>query len=61
MVVQAQCSDCVHFFISYFKECGTCGTHLHDDGRVTPWMPDVTTRYAKDLLRATAKKTEESE
>tara|TARA_R100000329_G_C7608605_1_gene215910 strand:+ start:1526 stop:1693 length:168 start_codon:yes stop_codon:yes gene_type:complete len=33
VTVQAQCSDCVHFFISYFKECGTCGTHLHDDGR----------------------------
>ena len=33
MTIQAQCSDCVHFFISYFKECGTCGTHLHDDGR----------------------------
>lgn len=27
------CKDCMHFYICYYKNCGECGKHLHDNGK----------------------------
>ena len=27
------CKDCVHVYICYYKKCGECGKHLHDNGK----------------------------
>jgi len=31
--MKENCKDCVHFYICYYKKCGECGKHLHDNGK----------------------------